>query len=125
MKKYNINVNGKSYEVEVEEISTDVTDGKSNVPFEKEQVVSSQPIPEFKEQALSKDVEMINAPMPGSIFDVRVAVGDMVSEGDVLLILEAMKMENEIMAPRDGKILSIDTSKGQVVSTGDPLISLG
>lgn len=57
--------------------------------------------------------------------DIKVSVGDSVNEGDVLCILEAMKMENEIMAPSAGKVVAINTSKGASVNTGDALISLG
>ena len=62
--------------------------------------------------------------MPGTILDVKVSAGQSGKKGDVLLILEAMKMENEIMAPRDGVIASVHTSKGASVSSGDLLVSL-
>ena len=62
--------------------------------------------------------------MPGNITDVKVAAGQSVKRGDVLLILEAMKMENEIMAPRDGVVASVNVSKGATVNTGDLLLSL-
>ena len=68
--------------------------------------------------------EKINAPMPGNILDVKVAAGQMVKKGDVLVILEAMKMENEIMAPRDGKVAQVACTKGATVNTGDVLLSL-
>jgi len=63
--------------------------------------------------------------MPGKVLDVKVKVGDSVKSGDVLLILEAMKMENEIYAPGDGKITAIHADKGQNVSSGAPLVSIG
>ena len=66
----------------------------------------------------------INAPMPGNILDVRVAPGDSVKAGDTLLILEAMKMENEISAPQDGTIATIDVRKGDTVSSGDLLVTM-
>ena len=62
--------------------------------------------------------------MPGNINDVKVAAGQSVKKGDVLVILEAMKMENEIMAPRDGVVASVNVAKGATVSTGDLLLSL-
>ena len=68
--------------------------------------------------------EKINAPMPGNILDVKVAAGQMVKKGDVLVILEAMKMENEIMAPRDGKVAQVACTKGSTVNTGDALVVL-
>lgn len=141
MKKYNITVNGNRYEVEVEEAGTSQTytgapqsqtiSQPEPAPEAKpEPKVEEKPKPEAKVEAPkevktpSANVEMINAPMPGSIFQVKVAVGDMVKEGDTLLLLEAMKMENEIMAPRDGKVVEVNISKGQAVETGDSLIAL-
>ena len=62
--------------------------------------------------------------MPGNILDVKVAAGQAVKKGDVLVILEAMKMENEIMAPRDGKVAQVACTKGATVNTGDVLLSL-
>ena len=67
----------------------------------------------------------ITAPMPGTVLDIKVNVGDTVANGDVLLILEAMKMENEIMAPAGGKIVSINATKGASVNAGDVLIVIG
>ena len=66
----------------------------------------------------------VNAPMPGNILDVRVKPGDSVKAGDTLLILEAMKMENEISAPQDGTIASVNVSKGDTVNSGDLLCSM-
>ena len=62
--------------------------------------------------------------MPGTILDIKVNENDTVKEGQVLVILEAMKMENEIVAPRDGKVVSINVTKGQAVNAQDPLVSL-
>ncbi len=67
----------------------------------------------------------MNAPMPGTILEVRVTEGATVKKGDILLILEAMKMENEIMAPCDGTIKQVVTAKGASVNSGDPLIVIG
>ena len=63
--------------------------------------------------------------MPGRIVAIKVQTGDTVNEGDVLCVLEAMKMENEIMAPKAGKIAAVCTTQGASVNTGDPLISIG
>ena len=63
--------------------------------------------------------------MPGNIVAIKVKNGDTVSEGDVLCVLEAMKMENEIMAPKAGKVVAVCTSQGAAVQTGDALISIG
>jgi biotin carboxyl carrier protein len=67
----------------------------------------------------------IESPMPGTILDIRVKVGDQVKTGDVLLILEAMKMENEIMAPSEGRILAVGPTKGASVNSGELLIVIG
>ena len=66
----------------------------------------------------------VTAPMPGNILDVKVKAGDSVKAGDTLLILEAMKMENEISAPQDGTIASVNVRKGDVVNSGDLLITM-
>jgi len=138
MKKFIVNVNGKSYEVEVEEV------GSSSQPSVQPSMnISAAPTPQpaqpkaapapaqSKPKVESKPVqpvpqgaEVVEAPMPGTILDIKVNPGDTVKKGQVLLILEAMKMENEIMAPRDGKVAAINTSKGSSVNVGDPLISL-
>jgi biotin carboxyl carrier protein len=136
MKKYNVTVNGNTYEVEVEEIDrSNETITQSNAVNQTSQAIpesGSEPKKEnkLKSEASKKsstslvESETINAPMPGSILDVKVSVGDTVIEGETLLILEAMKMENEIMSPRDGKIIEVSASKGQSVETGDSLIAI-
>jgi biotin carboxyl carrier protein len=125
MKKYNITVNGKAYEVEVEEIG-----GASTPSY----VAPTQPsAPKAAPKAAPKKAPApatvgtgsISAPMPGTVLDIKVTEGQRVKAGDILLILEAMKMENEIVAPSDGKVSKINTSKGAAVNTGDALITLG
>ncbi|MEF9992421.1 MAG: biotin/lipoyl-containing protein [Romboutsia sp.] len=124
MKKYNITVNGNTYEVEVEELGVGASAprpvSQSSTPTlaQAPKVVKSNP-------AQSGGSGTVNAPMPGTIFDVKVNVGQQVKKGDVLLILEAMKMENEIMAPHDGVVSHISVSKGASVSSGDALVTLG
>ncbi|MTI68301.1 MAG: biotin/lipoyl-binding protein, partial [Firmicutes bacterium] len=114
MRKFNISVNGKTYEVEVEEVESK-NDNKvkrevKSAPKQKPKAkpVKKDPKPEPKEtKEVPSGGETIDAPMPGSVFDIKVSEGDTVNKGDVLLILEAMKMENEIVAPRDGKVVAI------------------
>ena len=134
MKKFIVNVNGKSYEVEVEEVgqgtpSQTISTAAPQPKVEaRPQQSAPQPKSEVKKEVKSAPVpqgaEIVEAPMPGPIIDVKVAQGDTVTEGQVLVILEAMKMENEIVAPRSGKISAINTSKGSSVNAGDPLVSL-
>ena len=109
MKKLNITVNGTTYEVVVEEVTGDAAQAPA------------APAP----ATAPAGGETIKAPMPGNILAVNVAAGDTVKEGDVLMILEAMKMENEIMAPVSGKVLSVNTSKGATVESGSILCVIG
>ena len=73
---------------------------------------------------MPQGAETIKAPMPGTILDIKVQVGDKVSKGQVLAILEAMKMENEIMCPRDGEVVSVQVAKGASVNAGDDLVAI-
>lgn len=131
MRKFLINVNGNQYEVEVEE----VTDGavssqpqaRPSQPAPKAERPAPKPAKEAKAEAPKKVVasagaEVVKSPMPGTILNINVNEGDSVKEGQILLILEAMKMENEIVAPRDGKVASIAVSKGVSVNTGDDMV---
>lgn len=135
MKKFIVNVNGKSYEVEVEVGGTVQSVTSSPAPVAqpvqpKAQAAPAAPAPAAPKaeakpaQAVPQGAEVVEAPMPGTILDIKVNQGATVKKGQVLLILEAMKMENEIMSPRDGKVTAINTSKGSSVNVGDPLVSL-
>ena len=131
MRKFAITVNGQSYEVEVEEIGGAPTFAAAPVaapvaapasvaaPAPKAAAPAAKPA-----AAAPAGAEAIKAPMPGNINAVKVSQGQNVKKGDVLLVLEAMKMENEIMAPRDGVVASVNVSKGATVNTGDVLLSL-
>ena len=104
MKKYKVTVNNTTYEVELEIVS-----GNAH---------SLEFIPPAPVAAAPAGGEKITSPMPGTILAINVAQGAAVKKGDVLMILEAMKMENEIMCPCDGTVASINTSKGAAVETG-------
>lgn len=121
MKKYRVNVNGSVYEVEIEEISASAATAKSAAPAAAAAKPAAAAAPVSSAPAGG---QKINAPMPGTILDVRVQSGSTVKKGDILFILEAMKMENEILAPRDGTVAQVVTSKGSVVDTGAPLVVL-
>ena len=110
MKKYRVNVNGTAYEVEIEEM----TGAPAAAP-----VAAAPAAP-----AASGAGESITSPMPGNILAVNVAAGDMVKKGQVLMVLEAMKMENEIMAPQDGKVTSVAVAKGAAVESGALLCTI-
>lgn len=112
MKKYRVNVNGTVYEVELEEITGTAAAAPVAAP------AAPAPAPAAPVAAAPAGGEKVTAPMPGNILSVNVAAGDTVKRGQVLLILEAMKMENEIMSPCDGVIASVNTSKGSAVESG-------
>ncbi len=129
MKKYKVNVNGTEYEVCVELIGDD-----GRAPAQVATTVSAPAVttaPAKAEAAApvqtaqaSGDGEAIKAPLQGTILGVNISVGDSIKKGDVVMVLEAMKMENEIMAPRDGKVTGINVQKGAAVDAGATLYTL-
>ena len=130
--KYKVTLNGRTYEVEVEA-------GKAMLLSEYEAVApapaaaapAAAPVAAPAAPAtpaapvVTGSGEAINAPMPGNILKVNVKVGVAVKSGAVLVVLEAMKMENEIMAPKDGTVTQVLVSKGSTVDTGAPLVVIG
>ena len=122
MRKYKINVNGQAYEVEVEEVGG-FTDSVAAAPAAAPAATKAAPTPAPKPASVPAGAETVKAPMPGTILAVNVQAGASVKKGQVLLILEAMKMENEIMSPRDGVVTAVLTSKGSSVNTGDALVA--
>ncbi len=129
--KYKVTLNGRTYEVEVEA-------GKAMLLDEYEAIVpaapAAAPVAEVAPAAPAAPVvapvvtgsgEAVNAPMPGTILNVKITQGQAVKAGDVLCILEAMKMENEIMAPKAGTVTQVMVSKGSKVDTGAPLVVIG
>ena len=124
MRKFIVNVNGSSYEIEVEEIAAGAATPVAAAPAAPVAAPVTAPAPAAAPVAASAGQEVVESPMPGNILDVRVKPGDSVKSGSVLLILEAMKMENEILAPRDAKIVAINVAKGSTVNSSDVLVVL-
>ena len=116
MKKYRVTVNGSLYEIEVEEMDASAV---SAAPAAKvaPAPVAPAPVAPAPVAAAPAAGAQIKAPMPGNILDVKVTAGQSVKKGDVLVILEAMKMENEIQAPCDGKVTGVNVRKGDTVET--------
>ncbi len=127
--KYKVTLNNKTYEVEVEA-------GKAMLVDEYEAYAPAAPAPAAAPVAAAPAAaapaapagaalaagEVVKSPMPGNILKINVAQGQRVEEGDVLLVLEAMKMENEIVATKSGTVAQIVAAKGAVVETGAPLV---
>ena len=118
MKRYNITVNGKAYDVAVEEVDA----GSAPVVTAPTPAPAAAPAPAATPVA---DGTKVTAPMPGTILDIKVAVGDTVEAGQAIVVLEAMKMENDVNSPCAGKVLSINTTKGSAVETGAVLAVIG
>ncbi len=129
--KYKITLEGRTYEVEVEQ-------GKAILLDEYEAIAPVAPAPAAAPAAAPEAPaapaaapavtgagDTINAPMPGTVLQVNVTAGQAVKQGTVLVVLEAMKMENEITAPRDGTVTQVVATKGSTVDTGAPLVVLG
>ena len=125
--KYKVTLNGRTYEVEVE-----LADPMLMPEFQSYVPSSAAPATPANEAApvaapaaapsVTGDGECVDSPMPGNILKVNVSAGQAVKEGDVLIILEAMKMENEIMAPKSGTVTQVLVEKGATVETGAPLV---
>lgn len=139
MKKFKIKVNGEIYEVEVEEIGGNpgccAAPAPAVAPPPAPAPVAAPPAapapaaapaaPKPAAPAAGAGGGAVCAPMPGTILDVKVKVGDAVKPGDVLLILEAMKMENELASDKAGTVKEVKVTKGQAVSGGDALVVIG
>lgn len=123
MKRFNITVNGKAYDVSVEELGAGAP---APAPVAAPAAPAAAPTPAPAAPAPTAGAgEKVVAPMPGNILDVKVKAGDSVKEGDTLMILEAMKMENEILAPCAGTVNSVNVKKGDTVESGSLLATVG
>lgn len=127
VRRFRITINGKVFEVEAQELGQEVQQQAPATPAvpTPPPATASAPAPaQPKAQATGGAGMRIEAPLPGLVLDVKVKEGDPVSSGQVLVILEAMKMENEIVAPEDGTVGQIAVGKGDSVSSGDVLVVL-
>ena len=140
MQKFKFNINGKGYEAIVEETERNTArvelNGKSyTVQIEKEEAIVSPKIAAVKpsstggdfvepEQKITGNAGSIKSPLPGSVAKIKVAEGQAVKAGDILLTIEAMKMENEVMAPASGTVKKIYVTEGTAVQQGEALIDL-
>ena len=130
--KYKVTLKGRTYEVEVEAGEAILLDEYEAIaPSAPAAAPAAAPAPAAAAPAapaapvVTAAGEPVNAPMPGNILKVNVTQGQAVKSGDVLCVLEAMKMENEIMAPKDGTVTQVLVAKGATVDTGAPLVVIG
>ena len=124
MRMFKVRVNGNEYEVEIEEFSDAVGSTRPSPPPSPARSPRQEAPAPQSQPKVSASSSTVTAAIPGTILDVRIKQGDLVKRGDTLLILEAMKMENEIMAPRDGKIDGIHVEKGAAVNVGTVLVTV-
>ena len=126
MKKFNVTVNGTVYEVEVNEVggAAPVADPapKAAAPAPKAAPAAA---PAAAAAPVPAGAQTVDCPMPGKILSVAVTAGQAVKKGEVLCILEAMKMQNEIVAPHDATVAEVRVAANQTVATGDALVVLG
>ncbi len=125
VKKYKVTVNGQSYDVGVEELGGAVSPSVAqSAQAAQAAPVAAPAAPAPVAAAPAAGATCVKAPMPGTVLSLKVAAGQAVRRGDVLLILEAMKMENEISSPADGTVAAIRVQAGSTVNTGDPMVDL-
>ncbi len=134
--KYKVTLNGKVFVVKVHEGEAEILD-EYEVAMAAPKATVATPVAEAKKEEVKEEVKAevpksavqgegqpVNSPLPGSVVEVKVKVGDSVKAGDTLLIIEAMKMENEILAPSDGTVTSILCERSQFVNNGDVLLTI-
>ncbi len=123
MKNYTITVNGTVYDVSVEEKSGGAAPAAPSAPAAAP-APAPAPAAAAPKAAGNAGSVSITAPMPGKILDIKANAGQAVKKGDVVLLLEAMKMENEVVAPQDGTIASVNVGSGAMVESGDVLATM-
>ena len=123
MKNYIVTVNGVSYEVSVEEVGEGQTAVPAAAPVKTAPVKAAAAVKKAKASGAAGSVK-VSAPMPGKIIAVKKDAGAAVKKGEVILVLEAMKMENEIVAPQDGTVASVNAAAGDAVEAGDVLATM-
>ena len=126
MKTYNITINGVTYAVEVEEVNGAVSApvAAPAAPVAPKAAPAPAAAPAAPKASGKAGSVVVKAPMPGTIMKVNVKSGDAVKKGDVLVVLEAMKMENDVCAPEDGTVASVEVAKGTSVETDAVLVTL-
>lgn len=130
MKNYRITVNGNTYDVQVEELGKGASAHTAPavpitpVPAAVSAPASAPEAPAATASAPAAGGTDVTSPMPGNILDIKVNVGDKVTANQVVVVLEAMKMENDIVTPAAGTVASINVTKGQAVNSGDVLITV-
>lgn len=123
--KYKVSLNGRIYEVEVEHGEAMVVDEYEAMAPKITNAIQTEAKPtQVNSTSIPSSMNTVNAPLPGNIMSIKVSLGQKVKAGDLLLIIEAMKMENEVLAPCDGVVSQLLVNKGQTVATGDALIVL-
>ena len=124
MRNFLVNVNGTSYEISVEEIDGKTAAASAATPAAAPAAPAAAPAPAAPAAALAAGEATVKAPMPGNILSVNVKVGDAVKKGQVVMILEAMKMENEILSPVDGTVSAVFVQQGATVNPDAALCSI-
>lgn len=136
MKRYTITVNGQAYDVQVEEnasgapvaaaapAAAPAPAAPAAAPAPTAAPAAAAPAAPASAPAPAADAEVVSSPMPGTILDIKVSAGSKVSKGDVLVVLEAMKMENDIVAAHDATVAAVHVQKGDSVESGSALVSL-
>ena len=125
MKKFNVTVNGTAYDVEVNEVKGAAPAAAPKAAPAAAPKAAPAPAPAAAKAPVPAGAETVKAPMPGKILSVAVSAGQAVKKGETLLILEAMKMQNEIAAPHDAVVAEVRVAANQTVSTGDDMVVLG